>query len=105
MRITGRVSVGLALLGALLIAPTAASAHRNAPSPTVGYAYVNDNPAPANTIAGFARHADGTLTALPGSPFAAGGAGTGTGIGSQGSLQSTRHGRYLLAVDAGSNQL
>jgi 6-phosphogluconolactonase (cycloisomerase 2 family) len=105
MRITGRVSVGLALLGALLIAPTAASAHHNTRSPTVGYVYVNDNTAPANTIAGFARHADGTLTALPGSPFAAGGAGTGTGIGSQGSLQSTRRGRYLLAVDAGSNQL
>jgi 6-phosphogluconolactonase len=105
MRITGRVSVGLALLGALLIAPAAASAHPNRPSPVVGYVYVNDNTAPANTIAGFARHADGTLTALSGSPFAAGGAGTGTGIGSQGSLQSTRHGRYLLAVDAGSDQL
>ncbi len=105
MRITGRVPAAVALLGALLIAPAAASAHPNHPSPVVGYVYVNDNTAPANTIAGFARHADGTLSALPGSPFATGGAGTGPGIGSQGSLQSTRHGRYLLAVDAGSNQL
>ncbi len=105
MRITGRVPAVVALLGALLIAPAAATAHPNHSSPVVGYVYVNDNTAPANTIAGFARHADGALSALPGSPFATGGAGTGAGIGSQGSLQSTRHGRYLLAVDAGSNQL
>ena len=37
----------------------------------------------------FDRHADGTLTPLPGSPFATGGAGTGAGIGSQGALQIT----------------
>jgi 6-phosphogluconolactonase len=42
---------------------------------------------------------------VPGSPFAAGGAGTGTGIGSQGALQVTSNGKYLLAVDAGSNQI
>lgn len=33
------------------------------------------------------------------------GAGTGHGTGSQGSLQITRDGRYLLAVDAGRNQI
>jgi 6-phosphogluconolactonase (cycloisomerase 2 family) len=67
--------------------------------------YVNDNTAPANTVAGFARHGDGTLTALPGSPFAAGGSGTGSGLASQGALQSAGHGHYLLAVDGGSNQI
>ncbi len=70
-----------------------------------GYVYVNDNTAGTNTIAGFARHADGSLTPLPGSPFPAGGAGTGAGIGSQGALQQTGDGHYLLAVDAGSNQI
>lgn len=105
MRIAARVSVGLALLVAAAMAPAAASAHPNQPSRVVGYVYVNDNSAPANTIAGFARHADGSLTALAGSPFATGGAGTGTGIGSQGSLQTTHNGHYLLAVDAGSNQV
>src|SRR5262249_38692305 len=64
-----------------------------------------DNTAPVNTIAGFARHLDGSLTPLPGSPFTAGGSGTGTGIGSQGSLQQSANGHYLLAVDAGSNQI
>jgi 6-phosphogluconolactonase len=70
-----------------------------------GYLYVNDNTARANTIAGFARRPDGSLTPLPGSPFRAGGAGTGAAIGSQGALQETRNGRYLLAVDAGSDQV
>jgi 6-phosphogluconolactonase len=70
-----------------------------------GYVYVNLNTAPGNTIAGFARQADGSLTALPGSPFAAGGVGTGSTIGSQGALQATADGRYLLAADAKSNQI
>ena len=42
---------------------------------------------------------------MPGSPFPAGGAGTGSIVGSQGALQITRDGRFLLAVDAGSNQI
>src|SRR5437899_9881820 len=74
-------------------------------SDVVGHVYVNDNTAGVNTIAAFDRHADGTLTPLAGSPFAAGGAGTGALIGSQGALQVTSDGRYLLAVDAGSNQI
>ena len=59
----------------------------------------------ANTVDGFARHADGSLTAIPGSPFTVGGAGLGSGLASQGAIQATRDGRYLLAVDAGSNQI
>lgn len=74
-------------------------------SRVVGQVYINDNTVGTNTIAGFDRHADGTLTAIPGSPFAVGGAGTGAGIASQGSLQVSADGRYLLAVDGGSNQI
>jgi 6-phosphogluconolactonase len=70
-----------------------------------GYVYVNDNTARTNTIAGFIRRPDGSLAPLPGSPFRAGGAGTGAAIGSQGALQETGNGRYLLAVDAGSDQI
>jgi 6-phosphogluconolactonase (cycloisomerase 2 family) len=92
-------SAVLALLGAAATAaPAAASA-----SPVVGHVYVNDNTAPVNTIAAFDRHADGTLTPESGSPFTTGGTGTGAGIGSQGALQVD--GRYLLAVDPGSNQI
>ncbi len=83
--------------------PAAASA--STPSPVVGYTYIDGNTAPANTIDGYARHADGSLTPLAGSPFAAGGEGLGTGLASQGAIQATQDGRYLLAVDAGSNQI
>ena len=37
--------------------------------------------------------------------YAIGGFGTGEGLASQGSLQRSSDGRYLLAVDAGSNQI
>jgi 6-phosphogluconolactonase (cycloisomerase 2 family) len=74
-------------------------------SDVVGHVYVNDNTSGTNTIAAFDRHADGALTPIDGSPFAAGGAGTGTVVGSQGAVQVTADGRYLVAVDAGSNQI
>ena len=74
-------------------------------SDVAGQVYVNNNTAGVNTISGFDRHLDGTLTPIPGSPFIAGGAGTGTITGSQGSLQKSADGRYLLAADAGSNQI
>ncbi len=93
----------LAVMIGLLGAGTAASA--STASPVVGYTYIDGNTATANTIDGFARHADGSVTPLPGSPFAAGGAGTGAGLASQGAIQATPGGRYLLAVDAGSNQI
>jgi 6-phosphogluconolactonase len=71
----------------------------------VGHAYVDDNTAGSNTVAGFDRHADGALTPTPGSPFPAGGAGLGAGLPSQGAIQLSSDGRYLLAVDAKSNQI
>jgi len=74
-------------------------------SVVVGQAYVNDNTAVSNTVAGFDRHADGSLTPIPGSPFFTGGAGSGAGLASQGALQLSSDGRYLLAVDAASNQV
>jgi 6-phosphogluconolactonase (cycloisomerase 2 family) len=99
--LVARLTVGLSVVavGAALAGGATAA------SDVVGHVYVNDNTAGANTIGAFARHADGTLTPLQGSPFAAGGAGTGAGIGSQGALQITSDGKYLLAADAGSNQI
>ena len=97
----------LAAVGGLLISllGVTTAAHASTGSPVVGYTYVNDNTAGANTIAGFDRHADGSLTPIPGSPFTAGGTGLGAGLASQGAIQATADGRYLLAVDAGSNQV
>src|SRR5262249_33101036 len=74
-------------------------------SPVVGHLYVNDNAAGENTIAAFDRHADGSLTPIPGSPFPAGGSGSGAGIGSHGALQQSADGRDLPAVGAGSGQI
>ena len=103
-----RRAIPLSLIAALMTcAAIGAQAASASPfgSAVVGHVYVNDNTATTNTIAGFARHADGGLTPLPGSPFTTGGAGNGAGTGSAGALQETDSGRYLLAVDAGSNQI
>ncbi|WP_148615115.1 lactonase family protein [Nocardioides rubriscoriae] len=76
-----------------------------AASPVVGHTYVNDNNAGANAVAAFDRHADGSLTPIPGSPFATGGSGLGRGLGSQGAIQRSDDGRFLLAVNAGSDSI
>jgi 6-phosphogluconolactonase len=102
----GVVLLGLAAAAAVgaVAVPASASASTYR-SPVVGHVYVNDNTAGTNTIGAFDRHADGTLTPEAGSPFAAGGAGTGAGIASQGALQISPDGQYLIAADAGSNQI
>ena len=105
MRLFTRITRPISLLALAATAAAIAAGSASAGSDVVGHLYVNDNTAGTNTIAAFDRHADGSLTPLRGSPFTAGGAGTGTGIGSQGALQITDDGKYLLAVDAGSNQI
>jgi 6-phosphogluconolactonase len=87
------------------MAATLATAQPAGASGVVGHLYVDDNTAGMNMIAAFDRHADGSLTPVPGSPFPTGGAGTGAGIGSQGALQRSSDGKYLLAADAGSNEI
>jgi hypothetical protein len=101
-------TVVAALAGVVsMIVAVDASASLPAPqaSPVVGHVYINDNTTGANTVAGFYRHADRSLTPIAGSPFAAGGTGAGHANASQGSLELSSDGRYLLAVDAGSNQI
>jgi 6-phosphogluconolactonase len=107
MRVLTRTSAVLALSAAAVFAPAMAYAHSRPHHSwrDSGYVYVNDNTATANTVAAFHRRRDGSLQPLPASPFATGGAGTGAGIGSQGSLQTAFGGRYVLAVDAGSDQV
>jgi 6-phosphogluconolactonase len=101
----GPILLGLTAAAALAAVPAAASASSHWSSPVVGHVYVNDNTAGTNTIGAFDRHADGSLTREAGSPFAAGGAGTGAGLASQGALQISPDGRFLIAADAGSNQV
>ncbi len=105
MHLHARIAGTIGMI-ALITAGLAGTAQvADAANGVVGHVYVNDNTAGTNTIGAFDEHADGSLTAMQGSPFAAGGAGTGTVVGSQGSLQASSDGRYLLAADAGSNQI
>jgi 6-phosphogluconolactonase len=100
---SGALVLGIAAAAAVAI-PASASAATGA-SPVVGHVYVNDNTKGTNTIGAFDRHADGTLTPLAGSAFPTGGAGTGTGLAEQGAIQITSDGRFVIAVDAGSDQV
>jgi 6-phosphogluconolactonase len=98
------VAFGLLSAGAVLAVPAVASASPY-PSPVIGHVYLDDSTVGTNTISAFDRHADGSLTPLPGSPFAAGGAGSGAGLASEGAVQFADGGRFLLAADAGSDQV
>jgi 6-phosphogluconolactonase len=100
LRLLSAAGLSVLAAGAVATAPVIVSA-----ADDVTHVYVNDNTSGTNTVAAFERRADGTLAPLPGSPFAAGGAGTGTIVGSQGSIQANTNGRYLLVADAGSNQI
>jgi 6-phosphogluconolactonase len=105
MRLLSRMSLPFALLAVGLAGPAVGSASADSPARVAGHVYVNDNTAGTNTIAAFDRRADGSLTPVDGSPFPAGGAGAGKGLATQGAVQVTDNGRYLLAVDPGSNQV
>jgi len=109
MRLLSHMSLSFAVLAVVLAGPANASAHdRTADGVaghSTGFVYLDNNTAGTNTISGFSRSANGALTALPGSPFVAGGAGLGAGIATQGAVRTADDGQYLLAVDAGSNQI
>jgi len=65
--------------------------------------YVMNNDADANAILVFDRAADGTLTEA--GSYLTGGLGTGGGLGSQGALVLSDNGRWLFAVNAGSDEV
>lgn len=94
---------GLLALGS--IGSVSAAQGAFAQTPIKGHVYVNENTAVTNTIAAFDRHANGSLTPSAVASYAAGGAGSGSGIGSQGALQFSSDGKYILAADAGSSQI
>jgi len=99
----GPLVLALAATGAFAL-PGSAVAATGSPVAS-GYVYLDGNTAGANTIAAYTRARGGSLTPTLGSPFAAGGEGLGKGLGSQGAIQTADNGRFVLAVDAGSNQI
>jgi 6-phosphogluconolactonase (cycloisomerase 2 family) len=84
---------------AVQIAASAAAMPADAP----GAVYALVNQASGNAVAVFNRAADGSL-AWQGS-VATGGSGTGSGLGSQGAIALSDDGRWLFAVNAGSNDV
>jgi 6-phosphogluconolactonase len=106
-RLTSLAAGSTAVAAALAITGVSAAgtAQADTGSPVVGHAYVNGNTAGTNTVDVLDRHADGSLTPGAGSPVAIGGAGLGAGLGSQGAIEASPDGRYLLTVDAGSSEI
>jgi len=68
-----------------------------------GAVYTMENAAGPNTVVVYSRAANGTLTQAQ--SVLTGGTGTGAGLGSQGSIALSADGRWLLAVNAGSNNV
>lgn len=92
-------SVGavLALFGALAIAPAAAAGGN------VGVVYTSTNAASGNAVLAYARSSSGALQLLD--SVSTGGLGSGGGLGSQGAVVLSEDARWLLAVNAGSNEI
>lgn len=68
-----------------------------------GAVYVLSNDPAGNAVLAFTRAPDGTLT--PAGAFPTGGTGLGAGLGSQGALTFSPDGRWLLAVNPGSDDV
>lgn len=68
-----------------------------------GTVYVQTNQSAGNEIAIYFRSTDGTLTFS--TMVSTGGLGTGAGLGSEGSVIVSNNGRWLFAVNAGSNEI
>jgi 6-phosphogluconolactonase len=93
----------VSLLGTVLVLSPLPSAFAASNSFIAGHVYVLNNPAGPNSISAFNRFADGTLAFA--STTVIGGQGSGSGLGSQGSLLLSPERNWLFAVDAGSNQI
>jgi 6-phosphogluconolactonase len=105
-RLLGPLVLALTALGLVALPGAAlASGGPGATAPSAGHVYLDGNTTGGNTVVAYDRAPDGSLTPTPGSPFAVGGAGLGAGLGSEGAIQVADHGRFVLAVDAGSNQI
>ncbi|TKK71503.1 lactonase family protein [Ilyomonas limi] len=68
-----------------------------------GYVYTESNEAAQNSIHIYKQHSDGTLSFV--TSVASGGAGSGTGLGSQGALALDKQHQWLYAVNAGDNSV
>lgn len=97
----------LSLLVAALLTAGGLGAAPPASAGSNGYAYTLNNDGIQNAVVVLSRNDDGTLTEAAGSPVATGGRGlvvpAGGDFDAQGSMRV--HGKYVLAVNAGSNSV
>lgn len=91
------------MLAAVLMLTFAFGVGSAAASGNAGAVYTLTNAADGNSVVVFNRAGDGTLT--PAGAVPTGGLGSGNGLGSQGALALSRDNRWLLAVNAGSNEI
>jgi 6-phosphogluconolactonase (cycloisomerase 2 family) len=91
---------GRLALGAITLTIVAAAANAAGDN---GGVFVLTNEAAGNKVATYSRASNGALTFL--NSVATGGLGSGAGLGSQGAVQLSADGQWLLAVNAGSNDL
>jgi len=82
---------------------TQISADRVDGSPGSVRIYTLTNQPSGNAVAIFTQNADGSLAAA--GAVSTGGLGSGAGLGSQGSVTLSENGRWLFAVNAGSNEI
>ena len=96
-----RTILGWALVAATVAATTVMPQARSADA--VGAVYTATNSVAGNAVRVFNRTADGALTYVTAVPT--GGNGSGNGLGNQGGLALTNDGKFVLVVNAGSNDL
>lgn len=98
-----RFMIPLAISGVISLMLASAVAAAGPASGQPGAVYAQSNAATGNAVLRFQRDSSGQLSAATSYPT--GGLGTGAGLGSQGSVVLSANGRWLLAVDAGSDEL
>ncbi|MBI5461417.1 MAG: beta-propeller fold lactonase family protein [Gammaproteobacteria bacterium] len=101
MNIFRRTVLWAALLPCL--ASPAVQAHDDDSEDAAGAVYTMSNAVDGNKILAFSRADDGSLR--PAGEYATGGLGSGAGLGNQNAVVLSKDGRWLFAVNAGSNQV
>lgn len=92
---------GVCLLAVMV--PAVWASDGDSDSDDSSYVFTINNRTDANGVMIFQRMAGGSLT--PVGPVATGGKGTGAGLGSQGALAVSQGGNWVIAVNAGSNDV
>jgi len=101
---TGRSPIILSTLAFFVLTlPLVFAVSAKEDSSSAGAVFIMTNSAAGNSVLAYGREADGSLS-LSGS-FTTTGLGTGSGLGDQGGLALSLSGRWLFAVNAGSNDV